>query len=207
MDSGIIKRGAYFRRTLLMKRVWRWIALLLVAFVAGGCGVQGGSDQSAKGGKTPTEAVAGGWRLTLKVSVPDNAADSGLAFNRLVAGGEETATNEYDNGWDIRALLTGPMQAYFSHAGEIGYETGAENLFQDIRPAVLPAEWIVEVTAESGRIVTVRWTLPEGDVNCDAHGFLLEDFDGELGSTDLCASDSLSYEGDDFPRRFVLRVS
>lgn len=189
-----------------MGRMNGLLALLLTVLTVGGCVVQPDTSQVGEN-QSPDVAVAGGWRLELKVSVPEASADTGLAYNRLVAGEEDTATEGYDHPWDVRALLAGPVKAYFSHAGEAGYGLDSQTLWQDIRKNTLPAQWVVEVNAESGRAVTVRWTLPQGEVNCDTHGFTLEDFDGTLGQTNLCAEESLTYLGDGVVRRLVLKVS
>jgi len=182
------------------------LAILLTVISVSGCVVQPEAPPS-EGNQSPDVTVAGGWRVVLKVSVPEAAADTGLAYNRLVAGEEDTATEEYDQPWDVRALLAGPVKAYFSHAGDSGYGLDGQALWQDIRPNTVPAEWVVEVNAESGRAVTVRWTLPQGEVNCDTNGFTLEDFDGTLGQTNLCAEESLTYLGDGVTRRLILKVS
>jgi hypothetical protein len=201
----LLKENPNPGETLKMRRMTGGLAILFTLLSLVGCAVP--PDQSQQENQSPGVTVAGGWRLVLKVSVPDSAADTGLASNRLVAGVEETATEEFDNAWDVRALLIGPVQAYFSHAGDTGYGLDSQSLWQDIRVNNVPAEWVVEVDSENGRPVTVRWTTPQGEVSCDTNHFTLEDFDGSLGLTDLCATDSLNFTGDGVTRRLILKVS
>jgi hypothetical protein len=187
--------------TSFVRRLLMGFAIVSLA----GCGSGGGpSGEGAPKGIAPAEDR---WALTLEISVPEGQADGGQAVNRLVAGQEETASDDFDNAWDVRAFLAGPVKAFFTHEGESGYDAGTETLWQDIRSKDLPKEWTVEVVAEAGRPVKVTWVLPDAEVSCGANYFELQDFDGDLGLTDLCASDSLVYEGDGQPRRFVLRVS
>lgn len=154
----------------------------------------------------PSLAQTAAWQLILDVSVQDSAADTGVAYNRLVAGSEDSATADFDNAWDVRAFLTGPIQAYFAHWGEAGYDVTSEELWQDIRLTEVPGEWIVEVLAGLGQEVTLEWTLPVGEVSCGAYQFFLEDTDGQLGVTDMCSVSSLTFNGDGLMRQFVLSV-
>ena len=147
------------------------------------------------------------WELVLKVSVTDSMADTGVAYNRLVAGTDATATDGFDNTRDIRAFLAGPIQAYFVHTGETGYDITSQELWHDIRQAELPLQWSIEVIAASGREVILEWDLPEGEVSCATHQFILEDSDGQLGNTDMCAVPTLTFVGDGLMRYFMLNVS
>ena len=195
-----------------MRHVLSIMATLLLLLGATACSgnslppVIPSPDDTSSDHSDPT-AGTGPWQLTMRVSVPDDAADGGMAYNRLVAGSGDTATDGFDNAWDVRAFLSGPLDAYFTHSGDTGYDDTSEQLWQDIRNGVLPATWPILVMAESGRTVTMQWTLPEGDINCVSNMFILEDSDGILGQTDLCVTDSLSFDGDGLLRRFVLSVS
>ena len=204
VKSGNIKRGLFSRRKFDMKRAVGYLFVFLAAMTWAGCGSGGPSNVGPPKGAGPP---ADSWNITLKVSVPEPEADGGSAYNRLVAGQAPSASNEFDNGFDVRALLAGPVIAYFPHAGDMGYGLGSTDLWQDIRTDEIPAEWRVEVIAESGRVVTIRWTQPEGDISCESHDFTLEDTDGDIERTDLCESESLTYVGDGLPRHFILRVS
>ena len=169
-------------------------------------GCQGGGG-SGSDGQGPLPEPSTGWQATLKVSVQDATADGGVAYNRLVAGERETATDAFDNASDIRAFLAGPVQAYFVHTGDTGYDQNSEQLWQDLRAVNRPEEWKIEVMAESGRTVTLSWTLPTGEVSCATNQFSLMDSDGQLGQTNLCTTESLTYVGDGQLRHFVLKVS
>ncbi|MBI3609368.1 MAG: hypothetical protein HY204_01535 [Nitrospirae bacterium] len=169
-----------------------------------------GSSSSPDGGAAPQiGSKPAGWRLTLQISVPESGADGGVAYNRLSAGVGETATDGFDNAGDVRALLytDAPIQAYFAHAGDAGYDTNSQQLWQDLRSLNLPAEWRIEVVAASGRTVTVSWVPPAGGVSCATHQFMLWNTEGQLPQTDLCASGPLTYAADGQIRHFVLRVS
>jgi len=147
------------------------------------------------------------WELKIKVSVPDGFSDGGTASNRMVAGTDSTATDAFDNSWDIRALLAGPIRAYFFHEGESGYDTGNDQLWYDIRAVDLPQEWSIKIFAENGREVTLEWDLPRGDADCGTNQFILTDEDGLISDTDLCVNPPITYQGDGLIRSFVLRVS
>lgn len=141
----------------------------------------------------------------MNFSVVETGADGGMVVNRLVGGGDRFATAGYDQSRDIRALLRGPLKAYFSRKGERGYGQGGDLLWQDMRKSELPLEWRVEV--DTLRPVLMSWELPEGEVSCLTHQFTLDDVEGLMESIDLCTSDPLSYQGDGEAKQFVLRVS
>lgn len=147
------------------------------------------------------------WQMTLVVSVPDNAADGGQAYNRLVAGMDEAGSDGFDPLLDIRAFLAGPVEAFFAHAGDPGYDLNSDQLWQDIRAGGFPKQWAIDVVAAAGRTVTVSWVLPTGEVSCESNQFVIEDSDGQLPQTDLCAAGSMNYVGDGLVRHFVVRVS
>ena len=158
------------------------------------------------GGTIPTETTVFNYKLTVTVSVSDPASDGGLAYNNLVVGAAPEATDEFDNAYDARAFLAGPVQAYFAHAGDSGYPD-SQQLWHDIRAGGLPQEWAVEVLADPGRTVTLFWTAPVGEAGCGTYRVSLQGADGSLGQSDLCAAGSLTYEGDGQIRHFVVRVS
>jgi hypothetical protein len=161
----------------------------------------GGSSDSA----TPTTGP--GWSLTLTASVPDAMADGGMAYNRLKAGQDPEATDLFDNGRDVRALLYGPVEAYFDHTADSRYDDQSQQVWYDLRDMKLPEEWDVVVNAAKGTTITLNWTVPTGEVNCTENRFSLWDVDGGLGETDLCKKESLTYTADGQSRRFLLRAS
>ena len=182
------------------RRALGGVGLLLVYVV-----VLGGGSRSGPAGQEPIKETRE-WQLSLSFSVVEAGADGGMVVNRLVAGGDPSATEGYDQSQDIRALLRGPLKAYFSHEGELGYDPGGSLLWKDMRKSVLPLEWRVGVEVEAPRPVLVSWELPEGEVSCLTHQFILEDVAGQLPSVDLCLGELLSYESNGEAKQFVLRV-
>lgn len=165
-------------------------------------------DEAPPPGETPPPVGSSpNWTLGLTVSVPDPAADGGVAHNNLKAGQNADATDAFDNGQDVRALLAGSVQAYFDHTADADYDPYSKQIWYDIRDLGLPQSWEVVVHAGNGVPVTLSWTLPAGEVSCATNQFILQDADGQLPQTDLCATGSLSYVGDGQARHFVLRVS
>ena len=161
----LYKENPFHGESLLKNRLFEWLAVLLMAVVVSGC-VEGGSSGEGGTGGSPAPAISG-WEVTLTLSVSDPAADGGVAYNRLVAVRNSAATDKFDSSFDIRAFLAGPLQAYFAHIGDSGYDAHSQELWQDHRSKELPQEWPIEVWAESGRIVTVTWSVPEeGEVSC-----------------------------------------
>jgi hypothetical protein len=150
----------------------------------------GGTIPPVTGGSAPpTGTTLFNYKLTVTVSVPDSAADGGLAYNRLVVGAVADATDG------------------FAHAGDSGYNLDSQQLWHDIRAGGLPQEWRVEVLAGTGRTVTLFWDAPAAEAGCGTYQVSLQDADGPLGQADLCAAGSMTYVGDGQLRHFVLRVS
>lgn len=165
-------------------------------------------DEPPPPGDTPPPGgSSANWTLLLTVTVPDPMADGGAASNHLKAGQNADATDAFDNGHDVRALLAGSVQAYFDHAADANYDRYSKQIWYDIRNPELPQSWEVVVHAGNGVPVTLSWTLPAGEVSCATNRFILQDADGQLPQTDLCATGSFTYTGDGQIRHFVLTVS
>jgi hypothetical protein len=177
-----------------------FLLIIILLAMVGGC-------QEGGGGTGASEYPIPGWQVTLKVSVQDELADGGVAYNRLVAGSGEKATPAFDPGWDVRAFLAGSVQAYFVSASDSGSDPTVQPLWKDIRGDKLPAEWDIAVMADPGEAITLSWILPEGKVSCLSREFILRDADGPLGQTDMCITSSMVYVGDGGIRHFVLRIS
>jgi len=158
-------------------------------------------------GTPPPPAAAPSWSLVLTAFVPDPSADSGMASNRLKAGQDSMATDLFDNGRDVRALLSGTLDVYFDHSPDAGYDGFSKKIWHDIRSPGLPKDWNVAVKAGSGVTVTMTWTLPAGEVGCATNQFVLEDSAGVIPPTNLCGNEALQFTGDGQPRYFVLRIS
>jgi len=181
--------------------------LILAGWMIGlfGC-LNSGNDGSSKG-VVPSEKTGSDWRLNLTASVPDSAADNGIAYNRLVAGQNLDATNGFDNSYDVRALLVGSAGAYFDHTAEPIYDSQSTKIWSDVRGRELPQDWNLVVAVNGVAPVTLKWTLPTGDISCVTNKFVLTDQDGSGGTTDMCSTGSLAYTSDGQIRHFVLRVS
>jgi len=109
----------------------------------------------------PSLLWAGDWKMSFEVSAPDPGADGGQVTNRLEAGGASTATDGYDNTLDVLALLSGPVQAAFSHENESDYPDHLQVLWRDIRSAGIPKTWRIRVVSrQNGLPVTLTWTTP-----------------------------------------------
>ena len=155
----------------------------------------------------PPMGTISNWTLTLTASVPDSAADGGVNYNRLVAGEDAGATDLFDNGRDVRALLAGSLEAYFDHSADANYGSYSKQIWRDIRAPGLPKTWSLIVKAESGAEVTLRWTLPAEGATCSTSQFVLEDVDGVVGRTDMCSNGFLVYTSDGPLKHFMLKVS
>jgi hypothetical protein len=182
-------------------------------FILAGCIVglvacqNGGDDSRPQGETSLPEKTGTSWIVTLTASIPDPAADNGVAYNRLVAGQDENATDGFDNGFDLRALLTESLEAYFDHTGDMNYDPQSMQIWNDVRAMGLPQDWNIVVKAGRGAAVTLKWILPSGNVDCATNQFILVDSDGAGAQTDMCSTGSLAYTGDGQMRHFVLRVS
>ena len=165
-------------------------------------------DEPPPPGDTPPPGGSlDNWTLLLTVSIPDPMADGGAAQNHLKVGQDANATASFDNGHDVRALLSGTLQAYFDHTADGNYNPYSKQIWYDIRDLGLPQSWELTVQAGNGAQVTLSWTLPAGGVSCATNRFILRDADGQLPQTDLCGTGSFTYTGDGQSRRFVLTVS
>lgn len=72
------------------------------------------------------------WLADIRVTYGDDS-------NRLLLGADNRATDGFDNGFEIRAILGGYVQAYFEHP-EWNKETSY--FWSDIRYINLPKEWV-----------------------------------------------------------------
>jgi hypothetical protein len=181
---------------------------ILVGWVIGLFACQNsGGDGSWNSDGSLSRKTGSNWRLSLTASTPDSAADSGIAYNRLVAGQDLDATNGFDNSFDVRALLTESVGAYFDHTADPIYDFQSTKIWSDVRAKGLPQDWNFVVAVDNAAPVTLKWTLPTGEINCMTNKFLLTDQDGSGGTTDMCATGLLAYTANGQMRHFVLRVS
>ncbi len=92
------------------------------------------------------------WEIEFKVS-------RGNAYNRLIIGVAEDATNCHDKIYEMRALLedtTPGIRAYFYHP-----EWGTESpyFWRDIRSAEFPQIWLLTIEARPQSEIFVQWDL------------------------------------------------
>lgn len=92
------------------------------------------------------------WYINLRV-------ESGTAYNNLVLGGDNTATDGFDNVWEVYAYLGGTVRAYFPHP-----EWGSvQNIFwRDIRMTGIGTEKTWSLTVDSdlaGGNFTISWDM------------------------------------------------
>ena len=106
---------------------------------------------------TSIPAVAEEWEAQIVASTP------GGAENRLSFGQKPDATDGHDSRYEVRAMLSGDIEAYFPHA-----EWGvlAEHFWRDIKAPDQMKSWAFEVnTVLSGTEIRLKWDpskLPEG---------------------------------------------
>lgn len=110
----------------------------------------------------PSNAYASAeWQITLRI-------EAGTGYNRLVLGADETATDGYDNVWEVYALLDGEIQAYFPHPE---WNMAQEVFWRDIKAKAVPGmttEWSFVVDSSKDELgnpslynydFTIRWDL------------------------------------------------
>lgn len=120
----------------------------------------------------PGEAA---WQVDFQVALPDPAADSGLASNRLILGVDNTASDNFDNLLDTVAYAGGGINAYFLHPE---YATAKSRLWQDVRGNQLPKTWEVEVSSSLDGQASITW-----DADAIPSNVSLKLTDGETGAS------------------------
>lgn len=135
----------------------------------------------------PYEAnAASAWQVTLRV-------EAGTGYNRLVLGADETATDGYDNVWEVYALLDGEIQAYFPHPEW----NMAHNVFwRDIK-AHAPGstkEWLFEIKSSLNNYdFIIKWDISKIPESCMIS--LIDDSTGQKIDMRSTTSYSFSYNG------------
>lgn len=150
---------------------------------------------------TITATSLAAWQITLDVSTPDTASDTGLASNKLYIGTDPAATDGYDSKLDTPALLRGPVQAYISHPE---YQASLQKLWGDIRKDSFPQEWQIEV-ASSGinNPVKVTWKIDAPSTL----SFTLVDKESNQ-EISMASSTEYSYSSTTTsPKKFLLKAS
>lgn len=93
--------------------------------------------------------AADGWEATIKVTA-DNAT------SRLSFGQQADATDLVDGPYDVPALLSGTLQAWFTNS--------KSDLWRDIRSTGEANEWQLMITSRTDSPITISWdpaTLPD----------------------------------------------
>lgn len=151
----------------------------------------------------PYEAnAASAWQVTLRV-------EAGTGYNRLVLGADETATDGYDNVWEVYALLDGEIQAYFPHPEW----NMAHNVFwRDIK-AHAPGtakEWLFEIKSSLNNInnnnFTINWDISKIPESCTIS--LIDDSTGQKIDMRSTTSHGFLYTGSmTSPMTFIVAVT
>ncbi len=101
------------------------------------------------------------WTMEFSISIPDPGAEGGVFTNRIEAGIHPSATDGFDNEWDVIALTAGPVQALITHEGESGYPVHLQSLWRDIRSEDVPQAWRIQVESfQNSEPITLSWSLP-----------------------------------------------
>jgi hypothetical protein len=154
---------------------------------------------------TGAVAWSADFEIEVRVSVPDAAADHGMATNRLVAGGRTGATEGFDTLFDVPALFYDEtLKAAFPHP-ELPQER--QSLWKDIRTDQLPLSWAFEVSSNRDqRPVTLQWVSTVGAVGCEGVHFNLTD-EGNGQVIDMGVATNYTYMNDSQrKRRFLLQA-
>ena len=129
---------------------------------------------------------AGGWEATLKVSV-------GNAENKLVFGQKADATDGVDGFYDVEALLSGDIEAYFLLEDKM--------YWRDIR-SFGDSIWTIDVnSALEGKEIRLSWN-PE-DLPSGVNVFLMDD--SEENAYDMKTGNGYVYRNDGL-RQFRIEV-
>ena len=156
-------------------------------------------------------AYAGDWRLSLTVSVPYTGAEQGVAKNSLAAGIKQTATDDFDNLWDIPAffspgLVTEPLRAYFHHEE---YTPTEQFLWRDFRADQFPQQWdLYTQPSEPGVETTLSWSATDLSGLPSSVSVRLMDIDGGGQELDMRSVSVYTYHHEDptRPHRFQIVV-
>lgn len=93
--------------------------------------------------------AADGWEANITVT-------SGSAKSRLSFGQQPDATDQKDNRYDVRAMLSGTLHAWF--------DNDEADLWRDIRATGEANEWQLKITSGTDSPISISWdpsTLPD----------------------------------------------
>ncbi len=145
------------------------------------------------------------FEMEIRVSVPDAAADHGIATNRLVAGSHKPATEGFDPLFDVPALFyDDTLRAAFPHPA---LPPEQQSLWRDIRTDQLPLSWTFEISSNKDqRPITLQWFSTVGPVGCEGVHFNLTD-EGTGQVIDMGVATNYTYTNDSQRKRgFLLQA-
>ena len=138
-------------------------------------------------------ALAEEWEVQIVASTP------GGAENSLYFGQKPNATDGYDSRYEVRAMLSGDIEAYFPHAE---WDVVSEHFWRDIKMTEQMKSWVFEVkTALTGSQILLEWNpmkLPEG--------YTLELTDMTTYDVIDMTSQGNYYYNDTGPRQFTINT-
>src|SRR3990167_7529990 len=92
------------------------------------------------------------WETTITILYGNDNA-------RLTIGGDMTATDDFENRWETRAMLGGSLNAYFYHP-EWGLET--PYFWSDIKDLNLPKEWTFYAASNYiNQQISMHWDMAD----------------------------------------------
>lgn len=131
----------------------------------------------------PAYAAETDWTVHIKVSAPDSRGADGTAWNHLIAGVQDGATDGFDSAWDTLSLagVYDPVQSMFTHGilpedknndgvidnwvcnhPESGYASDQCSLWRDMRAFGADKVWpFVVLSPLKGGDVTLEWAFDE----------------------------------------------
>jgi len=145
------------------------------------------------------------FEMEIRVSVPDVAADKGMATNRLIAGGISKATDSFDPLFDVPALFLGDtLKASFPHP-EMAAEV--DPLWRDFRADQLPMAWTIEVSSNKDNSpITLQWLASVSVSGCESVKFNLTDkTTGQV--IDMQVASNYTFTNDNLKKRRFLLIA
>ena len=143
---------------------------------------------------TSIPASAEEWEAQIVASTP-NGAENSIYF-----GQKPDATDGYDSRYEVRAMLSGDIMAYFPHAE---WDVLAKHLWRDIKAPDQLKSWVFEVnTALSGTETRLKWNplkLPQG--------YAVELIDmAQNAVIDMTSQSDYYFYTDSGPRQFTINT-
>lgn len=104
---------------------------------------------------TASDAISASWEVKITATL-----DTG-ARNRVTFGQEADGTVGYDPKYDVPAMSSGPIAAYFPHTD---WTFSAVRYWRDVRASTLTSSWDLNVdSGQVGRTITLTWNSKDID--------------------------------------------